>query len=159
MFLPLAGFFPCGDRGPGPRALRCGCGFAARSSSSSVVFLTVPTPLLRSSDGDKKRPEAVGDRFRPGSKSGTAQDAAGAGASAGTVPWISSIRALSWRKSRTLLQRICSRTSPTAFRLVAADESQRTEAAAFCETHALDYGWVPAERRIGDFERHNESFY
>ena len=41
--------------------------------------------------------------------------------------------------------------SPTAFRLVAADESRRTEAAAFCETHALDYGWVPAERRIGDF--------
>ncbi|OZA29168.1 MAG: phosphoserine phosphatase SerB [Hydrogenophilales bacterium 17-61-9] len=41
--------------------------------------------------------------------------------------------------------------SPTAFRLIAADESQRAEAAAFCETHALDCGWVPAERRIADF--------
>ena len=41
--------------------------------------------------------------------------------------------------------------SPTAFRLVAADESRRTEAAAFCEAHALDCDWVPAGRRISDF--------
>jgi phosphoserine phosphatase len=41
--------------------------------------------------------------------------------------------------------------SLTAFRLVAADDSQRDEAAAFCEANALDCGWVPADRRIGDF--------
>jgi phosphoserine phosphatase len=39
----------------------------------------------------------------------------------------------------------------TAFRLVAADAGQRDEAAAFCEANALDCGWVPADRRIGDF--------
>jgi phosphoserine phosphatase len=41
--------------------------------------------------------------------------------------------------------------SSTAFRLVNADDSQRAEAAAFCDGHALDCGWVPAERRISDF--------
>ena len=41
--------------------------------------------------------------------------------------------------------------SPTAFRLVAADESQRAEAVAFCEAQTLDCGWVPAERKISDF--------
>lgn len=41
--------------------------------------------------------------------------------------------------------------SSTAFRLVAADDSQRAEVTTFCDTHALDCGWVPAERRIGDF--------
>ena len=41
--------------------------------------------------------------------------------------------------------------SPAAFRLVAADESRRTEAAAFCEAQALDCGWVPTERKISDF--------
>ncbi len=40
---------------------------------------------------------------------------------------------------------------PTAFRLVAADQSQRAAVAAFCETNALDCGWVPEERRISDF--------
>jgi phosphoserine phosphatase len=39
----------------------------------------------------------------------------------------------------------------TAFRLVAADAGQRDEAAVFCEANALDCGWVPADRRIGDF--------
>ncbi len=34
---------------------------------------------------------------------------------------------------------------------MAADDSLRAEVATFCETHALDSGWVPAERRIGDF--------
>ena len=41
--------------------------------------------------------------------------------------------------------------SLTAFRLPAADDSQRAEVAAYCETNALDCGWVPAERRIDDF--------
>lgn len=41
--------------------------------------------------------------------------------------------------------------SPIAFRLVSADENQRAEVSAFCETHALDYGWVPAERKLSDF--------
>ncbi|HWR76981.1 MAG TPA: phosphoserine phosphatase SerB [Thiobacillus sp.] len=41
--------------------------------------------------------------------------------------------------------------SSTAFRLVAADANRRAEAAAFCGTHALDCGWVPAGRRISDF--------
>ncbi|MCL5061018.1 MAG: phosphoserine phosphatase SerB [Candidatus Thermoplasmatota archaeon] len=41
--------------------------------------------------------------------------------------------------------------SPTAFRLVAADPGRRDEVAAFCEANALDHGWVPAGRRIGDF--------
>ncbi|MFP5418598.1 MAG: phosphoserine phosphatase SerB [Gammaproteobacteria bacterium] len=41
--------------------------------------------------------------------------------------------------------------SATAFRLVAADETRRAEAATFCEAHALDWGWVPAGRSIGDF--------
>jgi phosphoserine phosphatase len=41
--------------------------------------------------------------------------------------------------------------SRTAFRLLAADAGQRAEAAAFCEANALDCGWVPAARRIGDF--------
>lgn len=39
----------------------------------------------------------------------------------------------------------------TAFRLLEADAGQRAEATAFCETNALDCGWVPAARRIGDF--------
>jgi phosphoserine phosphatase len=41
--------------------------------------------------------------------------------------------------------------SLTAFRLVVANDSQHAEAATFCETNALDCGWVPADRRIGDF--------
>ena len=41
--------------------------------------------------------------------------------------------------------------SPTAFRLLSADASQRAEVAAFCDAHALDCGWVPAERQISDF--------
>lgn len=41
--------------------------------------------------------------------------------------------------------------SSTAFRLVEANNSPRAEAAAFCDAHALDCGWVPAERRISDF--------
>ena len=41
--------------------------------------------------------------------------------------------------------------SPIAFRLVSADESQRAEVTTFCETHALDHGWVPAERKLSDF--------
>jgi phosphoserine phosphatase len=41
--------------------------------------------------------------------------------------------------------------SRTAFRLLDADERQRAEVAAYCEAHQLDCGWVPAERRIGDF--------
>lgn len=41
--------------------------------------------------------------------------------------------------------------SATAFRLVAANETTRKEAAAFCESRSIDCGWVPAERRIRDF--------
>jgi len=41
--------------------------------------------------------------------------------------------------------------SATAFRLTGADDSQRAEIAAYCDAHALDCGWVPAERRIRDF--------
>lgn len=41
--------------------------------------------------------------------------------------------------------------TPTAFRLVGADPGQRAAVAAYCEEHAFDHGWVPAERRIGDF--------
>jgi phosphoserine phosphatase len=41
--------------------------------------------------------------------------------------------------------------SLTAFRLLAADDSQRAEVAAFCEANSLDCGWVPAGRRISDF--------
>jgi phosphoserine phosphatase len=41
--------------------------------------------------------------------------------------------------------------SLTAFRLRAANEASRTEVVAWCEANALDCGWVPAERRIGDF--------
>ena len=41
--------------------------------------------------------------------------------------------------------------SPTAFRLLAADDGPRAEVAAFCEANALDHGWVPARRRIRDF--------
>ncbi|MDP3420400.1 MAG: phosphoserine phosphatase SerB [Thiobacillus sp.] len=41
--------------------------------------------------------------------------------------------------------------TPTAFRLVAADPAQREAVATFCEAHRFDHGWVPAERRIGDF--------
>jgi len=41
--------------------------------------------------------------------------------------------------------------SPTAFRLLAADDGPRAEVAAFCEANALDHGWVPAGRRIRDF--------
>lgn len=41
--------------------------------------------------------------------------------------------------------------SLSAFRLLAADEQSRAEVAAYCETNSLDCGWVPAERRIGDF--------
>jgi phosphoserine phosphatase len=41
--------------------------------------------------------------------------------------------------------------SLTAFRLRAANEASRAEVAAWCEVNALDCGWVPAERRIGDF--------
>jgi len=41
--------------------------------------------------------------------------------------------------------------SLSAFRLLAADEQLRAEVAAYCETNAFDCGWVPAERRIGDF--------
>ena len=42
-------------------------------------------------------------------------------------------------------------TSPTAFRLLAADDGPRAEVAAFCEANALDHGWVPAARHIQDF--------
>jgi phosphoserine phosphatase len=41
--------------------------------------------------------------------------------------------------------------SLTAFRLRAANEASRAEVAVWCEAHALDCGWVPAERHIGDF--------
>ena len=41
--------------------------------------------------------------------------------------------------------------TPTAFRLVAADPSQREVVAAFCEENRFDCGWVPAGRRIDDF--------
>ncbi|MBT9539439.1 phosphoserine phosphatase SerB [Thiobacillus sp.] len=41
--------------------------------------------------------------------------------------------------------------SLTAFRLRAANEASRVEVTAWCEANALDCGWVPAERRIGDF--------
>jgi phosphoserine phosphatase len=41
--------------------------------------------------------------------------------------------------------------SRTAFRLKDADDSRREDAAHFCEANALDCGWVPTERRIGDF--------
>ncbi|MDO9466994.1 MAG: phosphoserine phosphatase SerB [Thiobacillus sp.] len=41
--------------------------------------------------------------------------------------------------------------TPTAFRLVAADAGQREAVAAFCEENHFDCGWVPAERRVGDF--------
>ena len=41
--------------------------------------------------------------------------------------------------------------SLTAFRLVAANDTHRDEVAAFCEANTLDHGWVPVERRIGDF--------
>jgi phosphoserine phosphatase len=41
--------------------------------------------------------------------------------------------------------------SLTAFRLRAADAGQRDDVAAFCEDKQIDCGWVPAERRIGDF--------
>ncbi|OYW37154.1 MAG: phosphoserine phosphatase SerB [Hydrogenophilales bacterium 12-61-10] len=41
--------------------------------------------------------------------------------------------------------------SLTAFRLQKAHESTRAEVAAWCEANALDCGWVPAGRRIGDF--------
>lgn len=41
--------------------------------------------------------------------------------------------------------------SPTAFRLLAADVGQRETVAAFCAQNGVDCGWVPAERRIGDF--------
>jgi phosphoserine phosphatase len=41
--------------------------------------------------------------------------------------------------------------TPTAFRLVAADAGQRETVAAYCEQNRFDCGWVPAERRIGDF--------
>lgn len=41
--------------------------------------------------------------------------------------------------------------SATAFRLVAADETQRADAETFCEAQTLDCGWVPAERSISDF--------
>ncbi len=41
--------------------------------------------------------------------------------------------------------------TPTAFRLVAADAGQRDAVAVFCEKNRFDCGWVPAERRIGDF--------
>jgi phosphoserine phosphatase len=41
--------------------------------------------------------------------------------------------------------------SLTAFRLRAADPGQRSEVADFCEENRFDCGWVPAERRIGDF--------
>ncbi|MHB1215880.1 MAG: phosphoserine phosphatase SerB [Thiobacillus sp.] len=58
-----------------------------------------------------------------------------------------SLKALAKLTSATAIEAI----SPMAFRLVAADESQRAEAAAFCEAHALDFGWVPAGRRISDF--------
>lgn len=41
--------------------------------------------------------------------------------------------------------------SLTAFRLRAADPGRRDDVAAFCEENRIDCGWVPAERRIGDF--------
>lgn len=41
--------------------------------------------------------------------------------------------------------------SRTGFRLVGADERVQPDVAAFCDTHALDWGWVPAERHICDF--------
>ena len=41
--------------------------------------------------------------------------------------------------------------SLTAFRLQKAHEWTRAEVATWCEANALDCGWVPAGRRIGDF--------
>jgi phosphoserine phosphatase len=41
--------------------------------------------------------------------------------------------------------------SRTAFRLTDVDDAHREEVSTFCEANALDCGWVPAERRIGDF--------
>lgn len=59
----------------------------------------------------------------------------------------SSLKQLAKLTSATAIEAI----SPTAFRLVSADESQRAEVSAFCEIHALDHGWVPAERKLSDF--------
>ena len=58
-----------------------------------------------------------------------------------------SLKQLAKLTSATAIEAI----SPIAFRLVSADESQRAEVRAFCETHALDHGWVPAERKLSDF--------
>ena len=41
--------------------------------------------------------------------------------------------------------------SLTAFRLMAADDAQRTKVATFCESNALDCAWVPAGRQLSDF--------
>ena len=59
----------------------------------------------------------------------------------------SSLKQLAKLTSATAIEAI----SPIAFRLVSADEGQRAEVGTFCETHALDHGWVPAERKLSDF--------
>jgi phosphoserine phosphatase len=58
-----------------------------------------------------------------------------------------SLKQLAKRTDATAIEAV----SSTAFRLVAANASQRSGVAAFCEENALDCGWVPAERRISDF--------
>ena len=58
-----------------------------------------------------------------------------------------SLKLLAKLTSATEIQAI----SPTAFRLMSADASQHAEVATFCEAQAIDFGWVPAERRITDF--------
>ncbi len=58
-----------------------------------------------------------------------------------------SLKQLAKLSSATEIQAI----SPTAFRLLSADESQRAEVTAYCEAQAFDFGWVPAERRLADF--------
>jgi phosphoserine phosphatase len=58
-----------------------------------------------------------------------------------------SLKALAKLAGATAIEAV----SATAFRLVAADTGPSAEVAAFCEANALDCGWVPADRRIGDF--------
>ena len=41
--------------------------------------------------------------------------------------------------------------SPTAFRLVSANEQSRADVTAYCDTEGIDCGWVPDERRLADF--------
>lgn len=58
-----------------------------------------------------------------------------------------SLKRLATLTSATAIEAV----SPTAFRLVAANERLHVEVAAYCDTEDLDCGWVPEERRITDF--------